>query len=163
MQRLTISIDDELALRFDRFIMGRGYANRSEAFRDIVREILNKETQKLNPQLPAVGVLSYVFNHHERQLSSRLAEHQHAHTSAIISTMHVHLNHEECVETVVIKGSIIDIQALAESIVTEPGVRHGQLNIIPAIEVDVPTVEDPHDHEHDHPHDHAHPHVHRHR
>ncbi len=156
MQRFTISIDDELARHFDRLIMGRGYANRSEAFRDIVRDILKREVEKVNPLMRAVGVISYVFNHHERQLSSRLADHQHEHTSIIVSTMHVHLNHDDCVETVVVRGTIKDIQSVAEQIITAPGVRHGQLNVIPADEDD----EDPgHPHEHFHGHDHEHPHA----
>ncbi len=170
MQRITLSLDDELAKRFDRLIANQGYANRSEAFRDIVRELLNREAQALNPKLPAIGVVSYVFNHHERQLSARLAEQQHEHTHSVISTMHVHLNHDECVESVVVKGTLEDIQAVAEGIITAPGVRHGHLNLIPAVKVNQPEgFEEPdpsidiaeHGHVHygvgDHHHEHPHP------
>lgn len=104
MQRFTLSIDDELAERFDAYLTEHGYANRSECFRDILRNHFTSEDVKDNPSAECVGVLSYAYNHHERQLAMRMTEYQHEHAGEVISTMHVHATHEECVESVVIRG-----------------------------------------------------------
>ena len=131
MQRVTISLDDELARQFEELIARRGYVNRSEAFRDLVREALAAEDLKDNPETECVGVVSYSYDHHQRQLSSRLTEHQHEHTHSVISTMHVHLSHDECAEAVVIRGSAAEVQHVADAMIAEPGIRHGRLNLMP--------------------------------
>ena len=79
-------------------------------------------------------MLSYAYNHHERQLAMRMTEYQHEHAGEVISTMHVHATHDECVETVVIRGSAEDVVALSRRLSAEPGVRHGRLNLIPVSE-----------------------------
>ena len=131
MQRFTLSIDDELAERFDAYLTEHGYANRSECFRDILRNHFTSEDVKDNPSAECVGVLSYAYNHHERQLAMRMTEYQHEHAGEVISTMHVHATHEECVESVVIRGRAEDVVTLSRRLSAEPGVRHGRLNLIP--------------------------------
>ena len=130
MDRFTISLDENLASAFDNLIKERGYATRSEAVRDILRSHLQVSDQKRNQKGACVAALSYVYNHHERELSERLARIQHAHHDLTISTMHAHLDHEECLETVMLKGSVNHVREFADDIIAETGVRHGQLNLI---------------------------------
>ena len=130
MDRFTISLDERLATTFDALIKERGYASRSEAVRDILRSHLQVSEQKRNQKGSCVAALSYVYNHHERELAERLATIQHAHHALTISTMHAHLDHEECLETVMLKGSVNHVRKFADDIIAETGVRHGQLNLI---------------------------------
>ena len=130
MDRFTISLDETLAAAFDSLIKERGYSTRSEAVRDILRSHLQRNEQKRNSKGSCVASLSYVYNHHERELSERLASIQHGHHDLTISTMHAHLDHEECLETVMLKGPVGQVRQFAEEIIAERGVRHGQLNLI---------------------------------
>lgn len=157
MQRFTLSIDDELAERFDAYLSEHGYANRSECVRDILRNHLANEDLKTNPNSECVGVLSYAYNHHERQLAMRMTEYQHEHAGEVISTMHVHATHDECVETVVIRGSAEDVVTLSRRLSAEPGVRHGRLNLIP-VSTEAPSHHHGPDHIHETEDGHAHPH-----
>ena len=102
MQRVTISLDDDLAQAFDRLIEERGYSNRSEAVRDLVRNELARREVSDDAGSCVAGV-SYAFDHHERQLSKRMAAHQHAHTHLVISTMHVHIDETRCAAAVVMR------------------------------------------------------------
>ena len=105
MRRVTISVDDDLADTFDRLVEDKGYGSRSEAFRDLVRGALNNAQMKAGTAKYCVGALSYVYNHHERQLASRLTSLQHDHHDLTVSTMHAHLDHDNCLETVILKGA----------------------------------------------------------
>lgn len=131
MQRLTISLDDELAEAFDELIQRRGYANRSEAVRDLLRRELGENDLTSGTAKQCVAVLSYVFDHHERQLSSRLTSLQHDHHDLAIATMHAHISHEDCVETVILRGATREVKDFAQSVIAETGVRHGQMQLIP--------------------------------
>ncbi len=130
MDRFTISLDESLAQAFDNLIKERGYATRSEAVRDILRSHLQLNEQKRNSKGACVAALSYVYNHHERELAERLTSIQHAHHLLTISTMHAHLDHEECIETVLLKGPIAQVRQFADEVIAERGVRHGQLNLV---------------------------------
>jgi CopG family nickel-responsive transcriptional regulator len=130
MDRFTISLDEKLASAFDDLIKERGYANRSEAVRDILRSQLQVREQERNSRGSCVAAVSYVYNHHERELAERLTKIQHAHHDLTIATMHAHLDHEECLETVHLKGPISRVRQFAEEIVAERGVRHGQINLV---------------------------------
>ena len=130
MDRFTISLDKYLATAFDALINERGYATRSEAVRDILRSHLQAREQKRNQKGSCVAALSYVYNHRERELSERLANIQHEHHTLTISTMRAHLDHEECMETVLMKGPISQVRQFADEIIAETGVRHGYLNLI---------------------------------
>lgn len=131
MRRLTISIDDDLADTFEKLMKDKGYENRSEAFRDLLRGALVDDSVVQGHARYCVGVLSYVYNHHERQLASRLTEMQHDHHDVTVSTMHAHLDHENCIETVILRGPTRDVMHFAESVVAQTGVRHGKFNIVP--------------------------------
>ena len=130
MDRFTISLDNTLANAFDALIKERGYTTRSEAVRDILRSHLQISEQKRNQKGACVAALSYVYNHHQRELSERLASIQHAHHDLTISTTHAHLDHDECLETVMLKGSVNRVREFADDVIAETGVRHGQLNLI---------------------------------
>lgn len=130
MDRFTISLDENLAAAFDEHINERGYSTRSEAVRDILRSHLQIHEQKRNNKGTCVAAVSYVYNHHERELAERLTGIQHAHHDLTISTMHAHLDHEECLETVLLKGPVNEVRQFAEEIIAERGVRHGQLNLV---------------------------------
>ena len=130
MDRFTISLDKNLAAAFDGLIKERGYSTRSEAVRDILRSHLQAHEQKRNNKGSCVAAVSYVYNHHERELAERLTGIQHAHHDLTISTMHAHLDHDECLETVLLKGPVNQVRQFAEEIIAERGVRHGQLNLV---------------------------------
>jgi CopG family nickel-responsive transcriptional regulator len=130
MERFTISLDDELAHEFDGLIEARGYSNRSEAVRDILRSHLDKLREASDEQAHCVANLSYVYNHHERALAERLTAIQHDHHDLTISTMHAHLDHDHCIESVMLKGRSRDVRRFADAISAERGVRHGLLNLV---------------------------------
>jgi CopG family nickel-responsive transcriptional regulator len=151
MERFTISLDDALANEFDRLITERGYGNRSEAVRDILRGHLDRWRESVDADGPCVANLSYVYNHHERDLAERLNGIQHDHHDLTVSTMHAHLDHDACFETVILKGPASAVRELANAISSERGVRQGQLNLV-MIEPD-PMRRESHGHAHRHPHD----------
>ncbi|BBL77095.1 nickel-responsive transcriptional regulator NikR [Methylomagnum ishizawai] len=148
MERFTISLDDLLAQRFDALIQARGYANRSEAVRDMLRRELEAERQVSGQSLHCVASLSYVYNHHERRLAERLTEMQHHAHDLVLSAMHVHLDHEHCLEVLFLRGSTQAVRGFADRLAAECGVRHSALNLIT---VDTGPA-DP-THRHSHPHD----------
>lgn len=130
MQRFTISLDDALAAAFDRLIAERGYDNRSEAVRDLLRQRLHGEHAAEAPDAACVACLSYVYNHHERELAGRLVDLQHQHHDLTLSTMHAHLDHDHCVETVLLRGPAASVRRFADAVIAERGVHHGQLNLV---------------------------------
>lgn len=136
MERFTISLDDKLASQFSSYIEKKGYNNRSEAVRDIIRDVLETGRKEFTG-VDCIGTLTYMYDHHERELARRLTQEHHNHHDLSISTLHVHLDHSNCMETVVVRGKISEIQHFADHIIAEPGVRHGHLYLIPAdVELD---------------------------
>lgn len=131
MQRLTISLDDELAAAFEALMQRKGYANRSEAVRDLLRRELGESSLASGTAKQCVAVLSYVYDHHERRLAERLTDLQHDHHDLTLSTMHAHLDHETCIETVFLKGQTAKIVAFAEALKAETGVRYGNVHVVP--------------------------------
>lgn len=131
MKRLTMSLDDELADAFEALVKGRGYENRSEAFRDLLRQDLGNARLRDRPNDPCVATLSYVYNHHQRQLALRLTDLQHHHHELTVSTTHAHLDHDHCIETVILRGKTSEVRAFAESVMAQPGVSHGNLHLVP--------------------------------
>lgn len=157
MERFTISLDAELAREFDRLIRTRGYRNRSEAVRDMLRGQLEQLRQSSEQSQHCIANLSYVYNHHERDLAERLTCLQHDHHNLTIATMHAHLDHEHCIESVILRGPTTDVSRFADAIKAERGVRHGQLNLISA---DVDSGQQAQDHGHAHGQAHPYRHVH---
>jgi len=123
-------MDDELATEFDRLIVERGYANRSEAVRDLVRSMLQQDRTAVHAEGYCVANLSYVFNHHERDLAERLTALQHDQHDLTVATMHAHLDHENCMESAILRGPVRAVRAFADAIIAERGVRHGALNLV---------------------------------
>jgi len=130
MERITMSLDEDLAKEFDRLIADRGYTSRSEAMRDLLRRELEARRFAYEPRSYCVANLSYVYNHHARDLAERLIAAQHEHHDLVVSTMHVHLDHEHCLESVILKGSTAAVRALADRTQAERGVRHVSLNLV---------------------------------
>ncbi|HTQ00259.1 MAG TPA: nickel-responsive transcriptional regulator NikR [Casimicrobiaceae bacterium] len=130
MERITVSMDEALARDFDRMAADRGYASRSEAIRDLLRREIESHQQGKDASVQCVASLSYVYNHHERNLSERIAGAQHDHHDLVVATMHVHLDHDNCLESVALKGASPAVRALADKLTAERGVRHGQLNLV---------------------------------
>ena len=130
MERFTISLDDKLAHEFDHWIADRGYASRSEAVRDLLRGELERTRQHEEASLHCIACLSYVFNHHERDLMERITGLQHDHHDLTVSTMHAHLDHDHCLETVILRGTTQDVRRFADAVCAQRGVHHGKLNLI---------------------------------
>ena len=158
MERFTISLDTELAKEFDSLIRARGYRNRSEAVRDILRGQL-EQLRQINVQSKhCIANLSYIYNHHERDLAERLTGLQHDHHDLTIATMHAHLDHEHCIESVILRGPTAEVSRFADAIKAERGVRHGQLNLISA-DVDRGRQAPTHVHAHGQAHPYRHVHL----
>ncbi len=131
MQRVTITLDDDLMSDLDRFIEERGYQNRSEAIRDLARSGLVKASAKADQHAPCVAAVVYVYDHHERELPKRLARQYHHHHDMSLATFHVHLDTENCLEVTMLKGKQAEVKHFAEHVIAERGVRHGQVVIVP--------------------------------
>ena len=120
MQRVTVSLDEEVAAAFDALALEQGYASRSRSRRDLVRRAVdNRRLQRSGDGL-CVANLSYVYDHHVRALAGRLVALQHHHHELVISTTHVHLDHHTCLESTLLKGRIDDVRLLADGIQAEP-------------------------------------------
>ena len=138
MRRITISVDEALAEQFDDLIERHGYSNRSEAFRDLLRGRIEGERMESKSARHCIANVSYIYNHHARELASRLALQQHAHHDLCVSTMHVHLDHDNCMETIVMRGTFKEVSVFANALIAESGVRHGNIHIVP-IDVEMPS------------------------
>jgi CopG family nickel-responsive transcriptional regulator len=132
MERFTISLDEQLAKEFDQLIRTKGYDNRSEAVRDMLRERLEQGRLARAEAPYCIAALSYIYNHHERELAERLTASQHQHHDLCVSTMHAHLDHDNCLEMVILRGPTGAVRDFANAIIAERGVRHGVLNLVPA-------------------------------
>ncbi len=124
--RFGISIDDRLLRRFDELIEGKGYVNRSEAVRDLIRNAL-VEDQWSRTDEEIVGTVTLVYDHHTRDLADKLTEQQHSHHGSIISALHVHLDAHHCLEVVVVRGKTAEVRRLADELIGTKGVKHGKL------------------------------------
>lgn len=131
MQRVTITLDDELMRALDARMRTRGHNNRSETIRDLVRAGLAGTTDDPPTSGQCVGALVYVYDHDTRHLSQRLTSAQHDHHDLSIATLHVHLDHESCMEVAVLRGAPADVQHFADHVTGERGVRYGKLVSIP--------------------------------
>ena len=131
MQRVTITIDDDLLAEIDTFMDARGYANRSEAFRDLARSGLEKFSTETASGRECVATLSYVYDHAARELPKRLTKDFHDHHDLAQATLHVHIDHDSCLEVTVLKGRGAEVKAFADHVIAERGVRHGHIVMMP--------------------------------
>jgi CopG family nickel-responsive transcriptional regulator len=152
MQRVTITIDDDLAAELDRFMSAHGYANRSEAIRDLARSGLQQSTHARSGTRPCVAALVYVYEHEKRELARRLTSDYHARHDLAQATLHVHLDEASCLEVTVLKGRGTDVQEFADHIIAERGVRHGHVVYLPSDEALAHTSRAAHGHSHGHSH-----------
>ena len=128
LSRIGVAIDSGLLERFDRLIGQRGYTNRSEAFRDLIRDELVQKSCE-SPESEVVGTVTLVYDHHVRMLSDKLTDMQHQHHRNILSTLHVHLDHDNCLEVIVVKGKAKNVQKVADALISTRGVKHGRLTL----------------------------------
>ena len=146
--RFSVAMPESMLEQFDELSARRGIiANRSEAVRDLIRERLVEEDLE-SPDVEVVGSITMVYNHHQQGLSQLLDEIQHEHLDVVISKMHVHLDHGNCLETLAVRGSSASVPALADKLLGTKGVRHGKLVCVatePAM-----SAESHHHHHHGH-------------
>ena len=123
--RTGVSLEQDLLEKFDRLIARRGYSNRSEALRDLIRDTL--VTEEVNSNKPVVATLSMIYDHHRPELANKLTEAQHHHHDSVLAATHVHLDHDNCFEVVIMKGPAGEVQHLANHMLSLKGVKHGKL------------------------------------
>ena len=129
IERIGISLESGLLEKFDKLIDGLGYANRSEAVRDLIREKLSQK-QLAEAKGTAVAAVCLVYDHHTSGLSKKLTELQHNKFFQTISAMHIHIDHHNCLEVITLKGKVSEIQKMAEKIVSLKGVKLGKVNLV---------------------------------
>ncbi|MEK7407254.1 MAG: nickel-responsive transcriptional regulator NikR [Acidobacteriota bacterium] len=128
LSRIGVAIDSDLLRKFDKLISQRGYGNRSEAFRDLIRDELIQKAWE-SPESQVVGTVTLVYDHHVRLLSEKLVELQHDYYGQILSTLHVHLDHDHCLEVLVVRGKAVAVKKIADTLISTKGVKHGRLTI----------------------------------
>jgi CopG family transcriptional regulator, nickel-responsive regulator len=126
ISRFGVSIESKLLKKFDIHIKKEGYLNRSEALRDLIRKDLIIEQQK-DPNEESIGTLTMIYDHHTGNLTNKLLDIQHDHNAEILTTTHVHIDHHNCLEVIVLKGKTGNIQRLADTIRSLKGIKHGEL------------------------------------
>jgi CopG family nickel-responsive transcriptional regulator len=124
--RFGVSMDSRLLKQFDKYINQKGYANRSEAIRDLIRSNLVEEEWEVGKG-ETVGTITIIYNHHKRELTDTLTNIQHKYHASMISTMHVHLDSHNCLEVLVVKGKAREIKIIADRLIGTKGVIHGKL------------------------------------
>ena len=128
LSRIGVAIDAQLLKSFDDHIARRGYTNRSEAFRDLIRGELVEQAWE-RPDSPVVGTVTLVYNHHVRLLNEKLTDLQHEFHKHILSTLHVHLDHDHCLEVLIVRGKVSAVNHIADVLISTKGVKHGKLTI----------------------------------
>ncbi|GGD15764.1 nickel-responsive transcriptional regulator NikR [Aureimonas glaciei] len=144
MQRVTVTLDDDLMADLDAIMAERGYQNRSEAIRDLTRAGLTRAKVEAGTAGNCVAALVYTYDHSARDLSRRLTNTHHDHHALSVSSLHVHLDHETCMEVSILKGPTREVRHFAEHVIAERSVRHGELVLIP--DAGTGAVDAPHHH-----------------
>jgi CopG family nickel-responsive transcriptional regulator len=128
LNRIGVAIEHELLAEFDAYLERHAYPSRSEGFRDLIRSALADEVLPgRNEQV--VGTVSLVYDHTRRQLGDRMTDLQHEFHHTVVSSLHVHLDHDDCLEVIVLRGRAHDVRRLADGLIAMKGVRHGRLTI----------------------------------
>jgi CopG family nickel-responsive transcriptional regulator len=125
--RFGISIPRKLSQRFDQYLKNKKYISRSEAIRDLIRQALVQEEIEQNVEV--VAVISLLYDHHKRELSERLIELQHSKNQIVLSSTHIHLDHNNCIEVVIMRGLSQDVKRLADALIATKGVKHGTIEM----------------------------------
>ncbi len=129
VERIGVSLDKMLLSSFDKIIARQGYQSRSEAVRDLIRQQLSRE-KLTNPKVNAYAVVSIVYNHHSTKLMQKLTSLQHSHLLQTISSIHIHLAKDECMEVIVLRGRIGELNHLGEKLISLKGVKQGEINLV---------------------------------
>jgi CopG family nickel-responsive transcriptional regulator len=149
LSRIGIALDSELLKRFDRLIQQRGYTNRSEAFRDLIRDRLVTELTG-TPEASVVGTITLIYDHHASGITEKLTDAQHEHHELVVSTSHAHLDHDSCLEVLIVHGKSAQVAQFADILIGLKGVQHGRLVMtVPAHAIEHP-AEQAHKHNHKH-------------
>ncbi len=152
LSRFGVSAEEELLGNFDRLISSQGYANRSEALRDLMRDAIVKSRLEDAPETGEVlGSLTLVYDHHASDLADKMNALQHDYFNFIVSVLHVHISHDDCMEVIVLRGEIKRVRSLADALLSLKGVKHGKLFVtLPAREItkDETAVRRSHSHKH---------------
>jgi CopG family transcriptional regulator, nickel-responsive regulator len=128
LERIGVAIDSDLLEKFDTLMHSRGYTNRSEAFRDLIRaELLHVAAE--SPDEEVAGAITLLYDHHVRLLTEKLTSLQHDFHGLIHSTMHIHLDHHNCLEVIVVQGKAVEVRKLGDLLTATRGVRHGRLSL----------------------------------
>jgi len=125
--RFGISLEGELSKKFDAWIARKGYSNRSEAIRDLIRQDL--VDQEWHEGVEVAGAVTLIYNHHKRELLNKITDIQHDFQELIISSQHIHLDHHNCLEIVAVKGDPVKVKKLADMLKAVKGVKHGTLSM----------------------------------
>ena len=149
LSRIGIALDSDLLKRFDRLIQQQGYTNRSEAFRDLIRDRLVTE-QTAVPDATVVGTVTLIFNHHAHGITEKLTEAQHEHHELVVSTSHAHLDHDSCLEVLIVHGKAAKVEQFADQLIGLKGVQHGRLVMTVPESALAPPSESKHRHPHKH-------------
>ncbi|MFV0244960.1 MAG: nickel-responsive transcriptional regulator NikR [Qingshengfaniella sp.] len=131
MQRVTVTLDDDLMAELDRVMTERGYATRSEAIRDLTRAGLTQARIDGAPDTPCVAAMVYTYDHHSRELAQRITSAHHDHHDLAISALHVHLDQGTCLEVSVLKGSVGEVRHFSEHLIAQRNIHNGEIVIIP--------------------------------
>ena len=125
--RFGVSIDHDLLENYDRLIAERGYATRSEALRDLIREALIQQKIEMRTDAPALGSLTLVYDHHASNLLAEMSAIQHDYHELILSVMHIHISHDDCMEMLALRGVVAEIVELANRLLSLKGIKNGKL------------------------------------
>ena len=172
LARFSVTMPEELLADFDGLVARRGQTNnRSETIRDLVRDALTDE-RTIRSSVEVMGILSIFYGHHATDVQERLHDIQHRYFESVVSTTHVHVDHDCCLEVILLRGAARTVRAIADAIIGVKGVVNGRLNMMPVRENAGYVQEHTHSHEHGHTHEgmhahthertHAHPHAHPH-
>jgi CopG family nickel-responsive transcriptional regulator len=131
IERVGVSLEKDLLGAFDKLISAKGYQSRSEAIRDLIRQQLSSHRVQ-NDKAEAVAVVVLVYDHHATALMERLTELQHSHLLQTISSLHVHLDHHDCLEVIVLRGKVGEINKMGEKLISIKGVKLGRINLLAA-------------------------------
>jgi len=157
MQRFTMTMSDQFAEELAVFMAANGYENRSEAMRDLARAGLDQSKTEGSPSGQCLATLVYIFDHATREIPKRLAQTYHGHHELSVATLHVHLDHDNCLEVAVLRGDTNAVKDFSQSVIAERGVRHGRVTFVPVDVIDAEHSHHPHGEAHSHAHVHPKP------
>jgi CopG family nickel-responsive transcriptional regulator len=149
LSRIGIALDSDLLKRFDRLIEQRGYTNRSEAFRDLIRDQL-VAAQTATPNAAVVGTITLIYDHHASGITEKLTELQHTDHELVVSTSHAHLDNDSCLEVLIVHGKSAKVEQFADRLIGLKGVQHGRL--VMTVPANAMEKSRKHGHKHSHKH-----------